>query len=70
MILPALFLAANLSQQGQRLLPVLLNLPPLLLKPRLLLAQSGLLAAVGDQHQTAVQHLETHAGAHLKSRLG
>ncbi len=70
MILPAFILAASLSQQRQRLLPGLLNLPPLLLKPSLLLAQSRFLAAVGDQHQTAVQYLQADAGAHLKSRLG
>ncbi len=70
MILPTLFLSADLTQQCLHLQPGLLNLPPLLFKPRLLVSQSRLLAAVGDQLQTAVQHLQAHAGAHLKSRLG
>ena len=65
MILPALFLAADLSQQCQRLLAGLLHLAPLSCKLRLLVSQPGLLAVVGDQQQTAVQHLQADAGSHL-----
>ncbi len=69
MILPALFLAADLSQQRQRLLAGLLNLLLLLFKTTLFLSEPCRFAAVGDQHQTAVQHLEVHAGSNLKPRL-
>jgi len=70
-ILPAFILAASLSQQRQRqhLLPGQLNLPPLWLKPHLPLAQPALFAIVGDLQQTAVQQLQTDAGAHLKSHF-
>ena len=67
MVLPALFFNAHLSQPRQRLLSGLFHL--LLCKLCLLMKKPGLFAAVGDQHQIAVQYLKADVRSHLKPCL-